>query len=73
MYALPLLSIPQDIVYPTEIVGKRTIIPVNAPKTLKVILDNANQADVELKLDAFSTVYKALTTKKVVFEFAPAN
>ncbi|ORY04908.1 40S ribosomal protein S7 [Basidiobolus meristosporus CBS 931.73] len=61
-----------DIVYPTEIVGKRTRVKVDGSKTIKVFLDSKDAGSLEYKLDTFSGVYKKLTGKDVVFEF-PAH
>jgi small subunit ribosomal protein S7e len=62
-------AILEDIVYPTEIVGKRIRHKVDGTKSLKVYLDPKDQAFVETKLDTFRNVYFALTNKEVAFEF----
>jgi len=59
----------EDLVYPTEIVGKRTRVAVDGSKLLKVLLDSKDATSLEYKLDSFSSVYRRLTGKEVVFEF----
>lgn len=58
-----------DVVYPTEITGKRLRYRVDGGKVLKVILDPVDRANVEYKTESFSGVYKKLTGQTVVFEF----
>jgi len=59
----------EDLVHPTEIVGKRTRVGVDGSKLLTVSLDSKDVTSLEYKLDSFSSVYRRLTGKEVVFEF----
>ncbi|KAL0063108.1 ribosomal protein S7A [Marasmius tenuissimus] len=59
----------EDLVFPTEIVGKRTRVSVDGSKLLRVFLDSKDANVLEYKLDSFSSVYRRLTGKDVVFEF----
>lgn len=62
-------AILDDLVYPTEIVGKRTRVKVDGKRTLKVFLDNKDQANVQGRTDTFAAVYNKLTNKQVSFHF----
>ncbi|XP_039257063.1 small ribosomal subunit protein eS7-like [Styela clava] len=62
-------NILEDIVYPAEIVGKRTRVKLDCSRLIKVHLDKSQQNNVEHKLDTFGAVYKKLTGKDVTFEF----
>ncbi|XP_002730358.1 small ribosomal subunit protein eS7 [Saccoglossus kowalevskii] len=59
----------EDLVYPSEIVGKRIRVKLDGSRMIKVHLDKIQQTNVEHKTDTFSAVYKKLTGKDVVFEF----
>ena len=62
-------AILDDIVHPTQIVGKRTRVRMDNSKLLKVYLDPKDVKEVEYKLQAFTAVYKKLTNKSVAFLF----
>ena len=62
-------AILEDLVYPTEIVGKRTRFFTDGSKLIRIHLNPTDQVNVETKLDTFAAVYKKLTNKQVSFEF----
>ncbi|KAA8894792.1 ribosomal protein S7e [Sphaerosporella brunnea] len=62
-------AILSDLVYPTEIVGKRIRTKEDGHKIIKIFLDNKERAGIDYKIDTFSEVYRKLTGKAVVFEF----
>jgi len=62
-------SILEDIVYPTEIVGKRTRCKLGGQKLLKVHLDPNGESESRVRLDTYQEVYKYLTNKDVSFTF----
>ncbi|KAI9891133.1 MAG: 40S ribosomal protein [Vezdaea aestivalis] len=58
-----------DLVYPVEIVGKRTRTREDGSKVLKVVLDEKEKGGVDYRLDTYSDVYRRLTGRSVGFEF----
>ena len=62
-------AILSDLVFPAEVVGKRTRVKLDGKQLLKVHLDKAQLTNVEHKVDTFSAVYKRLTGKEVSFSF----
>jgi small subunit ribosomal protein S7e len=58
----------EDLVYPTEIVGKRIRVK-NGSRSMKVLLDAKDQATAEAKVEVLAGVYRKLTGKEVTFEF----
>jgi len=62
-------AILDDLVYPTEIVGKRTRCKVDGTKVMKVLLESKDQANVEGRISTYASVYTKLTNKAVTFDF----
>lgn len=62
-------AILEDILYPTEIAGKRTRCKVDGSRLLKVQIDSKDQANVEPRLATYASVYTKLTNKQVSFFF----
>jgi small subunit ribosomal protein S7e len=58
-----------DLVFPTEIVGKRTRVRLDGSRITKVHLNPKDQVAVEGKVDTFRSVYKRLTNKEISFVF----
>ncbi|TKW27898.1 hypothetical protein SEVIR_3G288400v4 [Setaria viridis] len=63
----------EDVVYPAEIVGKRVRYHLDGAKVMKVFLDPKERTNTEYKLDTFSTVYRRLCGKEVVFDYPVAE
>jgi small subunit ribosomal protein S7e len=62
-------AILEDLVFPSEIVGKRIRVKPDGSRLIKALLDKAQQSNVEHKIGTFSGVHKKLTGKDVNFEF----
>ncbi|XP_032450199.1 40S ribosomal protein S7-like [Lynx canadensis] len=62
-------AILEDLVFPSEIMGKRIRVKLDSSRLIKVHLDKAQQNNVEHKVETFSGIYKKLTGKDVNFEF----
>lgn len=60
----------EDLVAPTEILGKRVRVKRDGSRIIKVLLDPKDKNTVEYKLETYSTVYRKLTGKNATFEFA---
>jgi len=58
-----------ELVHPTQIVGKRIRVRVDGTRLLKVYLDPKDVKEVDYKLKTFGAVYRALTNKAIEFTF----
>ncbi len=63
-------AILDDIVYPTEITGKRTRCKVDGKRVMMVYLDSKDEANVESRVATYADVYGKLTNKTIQFKFA---
>ena len=61
-------AILEDLVYPTDIIGKRLRYQVGGNKLYKIFLDPKDATAVDYKIDSFQVVYNKLTGKQVTFE-----
>ncbi|KAK6200433.1 40S ribosomal protein S7 [Scheffersomyces amazonensis] len=61
-------AILEDLVFPTEIIGKRVRYLVGGNKIQKILLDSKDSTAVDYKLESFQQLYSKLTGKQVVFE-----
>jgi hypothetical protein len=55
----------EDLVFPSEITGKRTRVSTDGSKLTRVFLDAKDSNLLEYKLDSFASVYRRLTGKDV--------
>lgn len=64
-------SMLEDIVGPTEIVGRRIRVKTDGSQLSKIFLDPKDRSKDNLaeKLATFAAVYAALTSKEAVFDF----
>jgi small subunit ribosomal protein S7e len=62
-------AILDDIVYPCDIVGKRTHVSVDGSQKLQIYFDQRDKDRVEGRLETFSVLYKKLTGKDARFGF----
>ncbi|XP_041484241.1 small ribosomal subunit protein eS7-like [Lytechinus pictus] len=65
-------NILEDLVFPSEIVGRRTHVQLDGSRNIKVHLDVGQKTQIEHKTGTYAAVYKKLTGKDVTFEF-PEN
>lgn len=65
-------AIIDDLVFPTQVVARRTRVKVDGSKHLKIFLDPKDVKEVDDKLNTFAAVYKKLTNKNVTF-LVPAS
>ena len=63
-------SLLDDLLFPTEIAGKRTKVKTDGSRLFKVILSKKDQDANDGKTEGFRTVFKKLTNRDVTFEFA---
>eukprot|EP00121_Abeoforma_whisleri_P008372 Awhi_evm1s7686 len=58
-------NILEDVVYPSEIHGKRIRFRLDGSRLTKVLFDKKEEKNIEHKVETFSAVYKKLTGKAV--------
>jgi len=62
-------AILEDLVYPGEIIDRRTRVRADGVKSGRVTLDSKHENLLETKLEAFAGIYRKLTGKDITFLF----
>ena len=62
-------AILEDLVFPSDVIGKRIRHKLNGRKVLKVYLDKKDKAILSNKLEVFGSVYRQLTGQESHFMF----
>jgi small subunit ribosomal protein S7e len=58
-----------DLLFPTEIAGKRTKVKMDGSRLLKVLLSKKDQDANESKTEGLRVVFKKLTNRDITFEY----
>ncbi|SOV80974.1 40S ribosomal protein S7, putative [Plasmodium sp. gorilla clade G3] len=68
-------SVLEDIVSPSEIIGKRISMRADGKRVFKIMLDSKERQrdNIEEKLISFAAVYKKITRRDAVFSLPPTN
>ncbi|CRH02276.1 40S ribosomal protein S7, putative [Plasmodium relictum] len=68
-------SVLEDIVSPSEIIGKRISMRSDGKRIFKIMLDakERQRDNIEEKLISFAAVYKKITRREAVFSMPPSN
>ncbi|KYN96830.1 putative 40S ribosomal protein S7 [Plasmodium gaboni] len=68
-------SVLEDIVSPSEIIGKRISMKADGKRVFKIMLDSKERQrdNIEEKLISFAAVYKKITRRDAVFSLPPTN
>ena len=62
-------SLLDDLLFPTEIAGKRTKVKTDGSRLLKVLLSKKDADACDGKTDAYKVVYKKMTNRDLTFEY----
>ncbi|SBS87909.1 40S ribosomal protein S7, putative [Plasmodium ovale] len=68
-------SLLEDIVAPSEIIGKRISMKADGKRIFKIMLDSKERQrdNIEEKLISFAAVYKKITKRDTIFSLPPSN
>ncbi|CDU20384.1 hypothetical protein YYC_01170 [Plasmodium yoelii 17X] len=68
-------SVLEDIVSPSEIIGKRISMKADGKRVFKIMLDpkERQRDNIDEKLISFAAVYKKITKRDTIFSLPPSN